>query len=809
MAEREQITFAVDGVEIPATEGTMLVDAAKNGDVEIPVFCYEPKLGHPVGACRMCMVEVEGIPKLQTACSTPVRDGMVVYTRTDRVREAQESVVEFLLVNHPLDCPVCDKGGECPLQDIAMGWGPGRSRVIDPKRHFQKPIPLSPLIKIDRERCILCYRCVRFSQEVAEDEQLQLLERGAATFVGTFDDRPYIAPFHGNIIELCPVGALTSDAYRFRARPWDIEDAGSVCTLCPSQCNVLLTVRDERIQRVLARDHPAVDDGWLCDKGRFGYQMGESGERITQPLVRQGGELRPASWDDALAAAAAGLRSAGEGTAAIVGGASSNEEAYLAQRIVRRALGSPHVESRPEPAQIALGDLREVFAPELSAGVSDLDRATSILVLGTDPLHSMPILDLRIRKAVRLRGARLAVATERPSALDGGAEETARYAPGASDAFLAALAAELGVEGRERAGGDLGADAERIAGTIKPGETVILWGGVDPGALADCARALGLDAEGAGLIEVPEGANGRGLREAGCLPVAGPGLSDTPHGLDAAGIRDGLADGSLEAAFLLNADPVRDFNGGPAWNDALAKAGFVLAVSMFEDSSTRYADVVFPAEFYAEKEGTVTHPDGRLQRLRPGVPHPGLVRPMWRVLAELSALVGDETGIDSAEGALAALVSEVSFYAGITPEEIGGAGIRWQERDAASSFPRTDAGGARPPRLGALNGGAETQGLRLGAYRDLWAAEVTERSPALRFLAPTQALELAPADAERLGLTSADEVDVRSDGASVRARVSIRERVRPGAAFLIEGLGDGAGQLRGELAEVTRAGEAE
>ncbi len=261
----------------------MLVDAAKHGDIEIPVFCYEPKLGHPVGACRMCMVEIEGIPKLQTACSTPVRDGMVVYTQNERVKEAQNAVVEFLLVNHPLDCPVCDKGGECPLQDVAMGWGPGRSRVIDPKRHFQKPIPLSPLIKIDRERCILCYRCVRFSQEVAEDEQLQLLERGSSTFVGTFDDRPYIAPFHGNIIELCPVGALTSDAYRFRARPWDIEDAGTVCTLCPSQCNIKLTVRDERIQRVLARDNVEVDDGWLCDKGRFGYQMAESADRITEP----------------------------------------------------------------------------------------------------------------------------------------------------------------------------------------------------------------------------------------------------------------------------------------------------------------------------------------------------------------------------------------------------------------------------------------------------------------------------------------------------------------------------------------------
>ena len=246
----KEITLIIDGREVTATEGEMLHDAAKRGDVEIPVFCYEPKLGEPVGACRMCLVEIEGIPKLQTSCSTPVRDGMVVHTRTDQVKHAQSAVVEFLLVNHPLDCPVCDKGGECPLQDISMGWGPGKSRMTDQKRHFEKPIELSPLVAIDRERCILCYRCVRFSQEVAEDEQLQLLERGDRTFVGTFDDRPYVAPFHGNITDLCPVGALTSYTYRFRARPWDIEQAGSVCTLCPSQCNVSFTVRDEQVKRV-------------------------------------------------------------------------------------------------------------------------------------------------------------------------------------------------------------------------------------------------------------------------------------------------------------------------------------------------------------------------------------------------------------------------------------------------------------------------------------------------------------------------------------------------------------------------------
>ena len=220
-------------------------------------------------------------------------------------------MVEFLLINHPLDCPVCDKGGECPLQDITYGWGPGTSRYVEPKRHFKKPLELSPLIAIDRERCILCYRCVRFSQEISEDYQLILLERGAHSYVGTFDGHPYVAPFSGNIVELCPVGALTSRGYRFRARPWDIEGAGTICTGCSAHCNVELTVRDDRVERVLGRDNEGVDDGWLCDRGRFGYQHVHADERIVEPLVREGTELMPASWEKALAAAGRALKKAG------------------------------------------------------------------------------------------------------------------------------------------------------------------------------------------------------------------------------------------------------------------------------------------------------------------------------------------------------------------------------------------------------------------------------------------------------------------------------------------------------------------
>jgi NADH-quinone oxidoreductase subunit G len=845
VTERQPVTLVVDGVEVEAAEGTMLVDAAKHGDIEIPVFCYEPKLGPPVGACRMCLVEIEGIPKLQTACSTPARDGQVVYTQTDRVREAHRAIVEFLLVNHPLDCPVCDKGGECPLQDIAMGWGPGHSRFTDQKRHFQKPAPLSPLVRIDRERCILCYRCVRFSQDVAEDEQLQLLERGAASYVGTFDDRPYIAPFQGNIIELCPVGALTSEAYRFRARPWDIEDAGSICTLCPAQCNVMFTVRDEVVQRVLARDNPAVDDGWLCDKGRFGFQMIASDERITAPLVAG----RDATWGEALDRLAEGLDAAGARTAAIVGPQMSNEEGYLTQRILRRALGSHDVASSAG-GTVDRDLLARLSRPALGAALADIDEADAVLVVGCDPLHAMPILDLRLRKAVRRGGTRLVVASERPTALDGGAEETARYAPGDAGAFLASVLAALTPAvrdgGEERNGSDLryGEDAERIAGELRPGSTVIVWGeriGHGPGgapaleSLLDCAEALRADAGGAGLLEVPDASNGRGLREVGCVPGCGPGFSAVEAGRDADAIRDALAAGELDAIILAGVDPVRDYPGGPQWREALRRARFVVAVAAFENESTSAADVVLPVETHAEKEGTVTHPDGRVQRLRPSVPHPGDVRPGWQWLAELSARLGDETGIDSALEALEALSGGVPFYAGLTHDEIGAQGVRWQERSASKSFraaassagdgddvarpsaawtrglaegadPGTGEMALRQPSLSAADGG-----LRLGTYRSLWSGEVTDRNAALRFLAPSQTLELAPDDAGRLGVGNGDEVEVRSNGAAVRARVALRARIRPGAAFLIEGTAaDNANLLPGAGAiEVSRREAAE
>ena len=777
-----EVTITIDGREVPAIEGEMLHDAARKGDVEIPYFCYEPKLGDPVGACRMCLVEIEGIPKLQTSCSTPVREGMVVHTRTEQVKHAQSAVVEFLLVNHPLDCPVCDKGGECPLQDISYGWGPGRSRVIDEKRHFEKPIELSPLVAIDRERCILCYRCVRFSQEVSEDAQLQLLERGDRTYVGTFDELPYVAPFHGNITDICPVGALTSYTYRFRARPWDIEHAGSVCTLCPSQCNVSFTVRDERVKRVVTRDNAEVDDGWLCDRGRYGFEMFDAPERVRGPRLKGGVET---DWETAIAKAAEGLRAAGPGKVAAIVGDASNEEGFLLQKLLREALDSPHVNSRR-----ADGSSRDVIAalsqPSLSAKVRDIDEADAILVLGTDPLHSSPILDLRVRKAIRRGGAKLAVATERPTALDGGAEAIARYAPGEAKHFVEELTRALG--GEETV-------ATPLAATLQGAERVVVIWGERVGrfgqlALLDLAKALGLgDTDGAGLLEIPDFANARGLREAGCLPDAGPGLAAVAvAGESTEGIPAAIAFEKVKALVLFGVDPLRDFPNSRGWDQALTEADFVVSFSMHENATAAKADVVLPLETHAEKDGTVTHPDGRLQRVRPAAGRPGDIRPNVLVLSQLAESLGLQTGIDSQPTAFAALTEAVPFYSGITDADVGGRGIRWQETSAASNAPQVSP----IVRDAAIVGRNLSEGaLLLGTYRDLWAGPITELNPPLKFLTPRQRLEIAQADAERLGLQSGDMIVVSGNHASVEAEVAVKERAPEGVVFLAEGVAEG------------------
>ncbi|MGE5408839.1 MAG: molybdopterin oxidoreductase family protein, partial [Syntrophothermus sp.] len=431
-----------------------------------------------------------------------------------------------------------------------------------------------------------------------------------------------------------------------------------------------------------------------------------------------------------------------------------------------------------------------------------------ILVLGTDPLHSSPILDLRVRKAIRRNGARLLVATERPTALDGGAEAIARFAPGQAAHFVGELTRALG--GEETVGTPL-AETLREAGRV-----VVLWGeriGAEAqGALLGLAAALRIaETDGAGLLEIPEFANARGLREAGCLPDAAPGLAATEAGMGTERIRAALQDRELAGLILVGVDPLRDFPDSGAWEEALNAAGFVVALSTFETATAAKADVLFPLETHAEKDGTVTHPDGRLQRVRPSAGRPGDIRPGFLLLSELAEALGLTTGVYSQPTAFEALREAVPFYADVTDELIGGKGIRWQETEAAANAPAVEAAGAasseasaRPKQVeGVGAGSADTQpgrasdepapapSLALGTYRDLWAGPITELNPPLRFLKPQQRLEVSVADAERLELQSGDRVRVGRDGAAVEARVVVRERVPNGVCFLAEGVAPG------------------
>ena len=469
--EQKLITFEIDGREVQAPEGTMLVDAAKYGDVEIPYFCYEPKLGQPVGACRMCLVEIEGIPKLQTSCSTPVRDGMVVITTSDRVKHAQNAVVEFLLVNHPLDCPVCDKGGECPLQDISFGWGAGRSRFIEPKRHFKKPLELSPLVAIDRERCILCYRCVRFSQEVAEDYQLVFLERGDHTFVGTHDGHPYVAPVQRQHHRALPGGRAHLDRLPLPRAPLGhrgrrARSARSARRSATSSSPCATTRRSCACSRATTRRSTTAGS---ATRAASATRRSARRSASPQPLVRDGGSCARSSLG---ARAVRGARRAGarpaQHTAALVGGQATNEEGFLVQHLMRDGLGSRARRlARRRAARPRAG--ARARAARTSRAVSDIDHADAILVLDTELVDEAPILDLRVRKAVRRNGARLVVASTRPSTLDPNAAAALRFAPGAAEAALGALAAALG---SPRAGSlDELAGRARASEGFRPGRT--------------------------------------------------------------------------------------------------------------------------------------------------------------------------------------------------------------------------------------------------------------------------------------------------------------------------------------------------
>jgi NADH-quinone oxidoreductase subunit G len=784
-AAADLVTCTIDDVEVSVPKGTLIIRAAETAGIEIPRFCDHPGLD-PVGACRQCLVEVwmpgppgpDGTPgearqmqgppgrmKPQASCTMTVAPGMVVKTQytSEAIDKAQHGVMELLLINHPLDCPVCDKGGECPLQNQAMSNGRATSRFEDVKRTYPKPVNISSQVLLDRERCVLCARCTRFSDQVAGDPFIALVERGALQQVGIYEEQPFESYFSGNTVQICPVGALTGSAYRFRSRPFDLVSTPGACEHCASGCAIRTDHRRGTVLRRMAINDPAVNEEWNCDKGRWAFTYGSTGDRFQFPMVRRGGELVVVSWPEALDAAAAGLRAASS-PAVLTGGRVTVEDAYAYGKFARAVLGTNDVDfrARAQSAEEAefLAALVVATGPDGGAVTyADIEKATAVVLVGLEPEDESPILFLRLRKAFRKN--RTAVYAVAPLATRGLTKVGGRLiasAPGTEPEVLAALGARA--DGSEA----LEAAAEALRGE----RAVILVGerlAAVPGALSAAAR-LAADT-GARLAWVPRRAGERGALEAGALPSLLPGgrpvddaaaraevaaawqvdaLPATP-GRDAAAIVAGARDGSVDALVVGGVDP-RDLGLADHQLAATFDRPFVVSLEIRPSAVTAHADVVLPVAIHAEKSGTFVDWEGRPRTFEAATP---------------TTAVSDYRALDMLADAMG------EWFGARTTAEIRA------EMDAIGPW-----AGARPaaPTVEAAEVRAVEPGqLALATWRHLLdKGSLQDGEPFLAGTAPRATARVSAATADELGLADGDTVTVGlADGSSVTAPLAVTE----------------------------------
>jgi NADH-quinone oxidoreductase subunit G len=767
VTDQDLVTLTIDGKEVTVPKRTLIIRAAEQLGIEIPRFCDHPLLD-PIGACRQCYVEVEGQRKLMTSCTTPVEPGMVVKTQntSEQAREAQVAVLEFLLLNHPLDCPICDRGGECPLQDQALAFGPGESRYIEPKRVYAKPIILSPLVALDRERCVLCARCTRFCDQVSGDRFIELFERGAAEQVAIAPGEDFRSPFSGNTIQICPVGALTATPYRFVARPFDLKTADTTCPHCASGCSLRVDLRRGEVVRHLARDDDEVNDAWLCDKGRFAFRFPDQGNRLTTPLLRERG-LEPVSFGEVFARIAEWA--AGGRVAFVAGGRLSDEDCYGLSKLARTVFRTNDLDHR----RYRSGDVPEAVEARVAATTTvtyrDVERAPAILVVGLDAEQELPILHLRIRKAAR-RGARVFVIHPRRTRLwDVG--EHVLAVPGTEAAVLERVSgatSEGDVFGRVLA-------ALRDAGE----RAVVLAGPRLAESAGAVARAAALAAEVGGRFSfLCRRAGDRGALRAGVHPELLPGgrrvreaserveveavwgrVPPEP-GRDVTAILEAAARREIDLLYLVGVDPLRDFPNAELARRSLQNVPHKVVQDLFSDAMDIYADAMLPAAAFLEKDGHYSDWEGRAQRLRPVRGPAGLSRPDWEIFQGLSRGMGGDLGFTSLED---------------LQEEAGGL-LRSREVDW------------RPPGRGSARAtlGEADESLVMFTYPLLvdegrLSAGADELKAALEEPA---FVEVHPADAERLGLTDKEPAVVRTSAGGAELPVRVTPHVARGAAFV-------------------------
>ncbi|MDP8958398.1 MAG: NADH-quinone oxidoreductase subunit NuoG [Actinomycetota bacterium] len=786
------VRITVNGKDWQVPEGELLIRACQDHGVYIPRFCWHPRMT-PVGMCRMCMVEVEGPrgKQLTISCTLPVQEGMVVHTESDAVRKAQDGVLEFLLINHPLDCPVCDRGGECPLQDQVMSYGPGESRFVEEKRHFQKPISISELVHLDRERCVQCARCTRFSEEISGDPLLTFQGRGYYTEVNTFPDEPFRSYFSGNTVQICPVGALLATPYRFRARPWDLRAVESTCPHCAVGCRISVQSSQNQVVRFLGVDNEPTNQGWLCDKGRFGYEFIGSPERVVLPLIRgENGELHEAGWEEALDLVAQRLgeitsEHGGEAVAGLGGARGTNEDAYAFGKFLRATVGTNHLDAQ-------LGDGLD---PQFVAGVTpratipDIMGARAILLWGPDIKEELPVLYLRVRWAAQELGAKLVIVHPRRTGLDDRAAHKVTYRPGEGPDVLRRLADGEG-------------ELAPVREALGEGPVVALVGRTglteDP-RLAEAVAAFARQLPDGKVLPLLRRSNVYGALDMGLAPGLLPGrvAADeegwtrleaawgplpTMRGRHAAGILAGLEAGELKALVLAGADPVDDFPDGALARRALedAEAVFVVAIDLFLTESSRRADVVLPAQAFAEKEGTVTNLEGRVQKCNALVPSPGQTRPDWWTFEELARRMGGSLGAVSAQ-AVNKEISEVApAYRGITWE-----GLDFSEGREGIVAPGTS--GTQPLEYIPVDPGLPVRRAPTALHlaRVLYDRGALVRAePSLAPLAPGPIAFLHPEDAARVGAEEGGHVLLTTASGSAELPVGLDPSLSPGTVYV-------------------------
>ncbi len=588
-ASEELVNLTIDGIPVTVPKGTLLVEAAKTINQSIPIYCYHTKLG-PAGLCRICLVEIEGMPKLQIACNTAAVEGMKVRTQGESVETARAMVLELFLVNHPLDCPICDKGGECDLQDYAMAYARGSSDVADPKLRKPKAVDLGPTIVLDEERCVVCQRCVRFDDIIADEQQLVVKDRGEHDIIATATGTPYRHNFTGNVTELCPVGALTSKTYRFKSRPWDLERTKTTCTQCSVGCQLFADVRHATLLRTMLVEDDPISDGWLCDRGRYNVGFYDSPDRITQPLYRRKGTLVQIGWDDAFELWSKAVREAvakgPERVGAIGGGRLTNEEAFALQ-FVHRALGAENLDWRA-------GRQRQATPGRRGASLEAIDRAQVIVTIGEPIDERAPVLWLRVRKAVLRAGARI-------------------------------VQAASAKEARAAAG-----DAARVA---------LVWDGAD----LDLGRAYADAFADVGELSThiaSEQGNARGAEAMGMLPGSGPGYTRSGAGRDSTGMFEDARAGRLAVLSIFGANPVRNGFDGDTIGEALDAIPFLIVSDLFMTETAQRAKLILPAKGALEKGGTTIGLSGDLLPLNPALSSPDSVHSDLEMLCGLAEGVG-------------------------------------------------------------------------------------------------------------------------------------------------------------------------